>query len=150
MPPPTIRGVLETVLYVADLKRSDRFYSDVLGFERIGREPGRSLFYRAGSSVFLVFEAGATSRPGSSLPPHGAFGSVHTCFLVAREDYEPWKSWLRASGVAIEQEARWRNGASFYFRDPDGNLLEIANHDIWPSGSGRSLERSAAERDPGP
>lgn len=144
MPPPGIRGVLETVLYVTDLERSDRFYRDVLGFERIGREPGRSLFYRAGTSVFLLFEAEATSRPGGTLPPHGARGSIHTCFLVAAEDYEPWKRWLEASGVAIEREARWRGGASFYFRDPDGNLLEIADRDMW-ARCGRPPERG-----PGP
>ncbi len=149
MPRPPIQSVLETVVYVTDLERSDRFYRGILGLERIGREPGHSLFYRAGTSVFLLFEAGATSRPGGSLPPHGALGSIHTCFLVSEEDYEPWKRWLEASGVAIEHEARWRGGASFYFRDPDGNLLEIADRDMWPRQSGPPLDRPGADGDPG-
>ncbi len=33
---PTIEGVVETSLYVTDLARSVKFYSEVLGFEPIG------------------------------------------------------------------------------------------------------------------
>jgi catechol 2,3-dioxygenase-like lactoylglutathione lyase family enzyme len=51
---------------------------------------------------------------------------------VAAEDYEPWKRYLERRGVEILREVRWPRGLSFYFHDPDGNLLEIANADIWP------------------
>ena len=38
---------------------------------------------------------------------------------------------LRA--IPIVTEAAWNEeGRSFYFRDPDNNLLEIANADFWP------------------
>ena len=57
---------------------------------------------------------------------------MHTCFCVAAEDYEPWKRYLERRGVDILREVRWPRGLSFYFHDPDGNLLEIANADIWP------------------
>jgi catechol 2,3-dioxygenase-like lactoylglutathione lyase family enzyme len=57
---------------------------------------------------------------------------VHTCFVVSEEVYEPWKAYLAGRGVEILQEVTWPRGLSFYFRDPDGNLLEIANADIWP------------------
>jgi len=42
--------------------------------------------------------------------------------------YEAWKE-----RVAAEQEVTWKSGVrSFYFRDPAGNLLEIAEGDLWP------------------
>lgn len=132
--PPRLRGVLETVLYFTDEQRAERFYSDVLGFRLLDREPGRSLFYRAGDSVFLLFDAERSGRPVSGkLPPHGARGPIHTCFVVPREAYEPWKTRLRRRGVSLLQEVDWpRGGRSFYFEDPDRNLLEIADRDIWP------------------
>jgi catechol 2,3-dioxygenase-like lactoylglutathione lyase family enzyme len=129
--PPPLEEVLETVLYTRDVERAEAFYSGTLGLRLLSQEPGRSLFYRAGASVLLLFDARRT-REGGALPAHGAAGSVHTCLRVAPAEYERWKAWLLARGVAILQEVAWEQGHSFYFRDPDGNLLEIANEDIWP------------------
>ena len=128
---PRLSGVLETVLYVTDQPRAEAFYGDLLGMRLLDRQPGRSLFYRAGDSVFLLVCADQTET-GGSLPPHGARGPIHTCFLVPPDEYDRWKDHLEARGVEILQEVRWRRGLSFYFHDPDGNLLEIANADIWP------------------
>lgn len=130
-PRPPLQRVLETVLYYTDPDATERFYSDVLGMRLLSREPGRSLFYRAGESVFLLFNAEETLK-GGHLPAHGATGPVHTCFQVDAADYEPWKAYLASRGVPIIQETRWSTGLSFYFRDPAGNVLEIANTDIWP------------------
>ena len=131
-PPPTLSGVLETVLYFDDQDRTEAFYSGLLGMKLIDREAGRSLFYRAGRSVFLLFKAEETSI-SEKLPPHGARGPVHTCFQVPAPEYEAWKDHLAGHGVQMLREIEWSHGVfSFYFHDPDGNLLEIANADIWP------------------
>jgi catechol 2,3-dioxygenase-like lactoylglutathione lyase family enzyme len=130
-PRPPLQRVLETVLYYADAAATEHFYSDVLGMRLLSREPGRSLFYRAGESVFLLFNAAETLK-GTNLPAHGATGPVHTCFQVDAADYEPWKEYLVSRSVPIIQETRWPTGLSFYFHDPAGNVLEIANADIWP------------------
>ncbi len=129
---PPLSGVLETVLYFSDQDRSEAFYSGVLGLRLLDKEPGRSLFYRAGSSVLLLFHPGA-SRAAGRLPAHGAEGAVHVCFRVPRPAYGAWKAHLRAREIGLLEEVRWSNGHSFYFRDPDGNLLEIADADIWPA-----------------
>ena len=128
---PQLEAVLETVLYFSDQDRAETFYSDVLGFRLLDKEPGRSLFYRAGSSVLLLFHPGAT-RSGGKLPAHGASGSIHVCFQAPPDVYEGWKTHLRRNGVDILHEAKWPEALSFYFEDSEGNLLEIANADMWP------------------
>jgi catechol 2,3-dioxygenase-like lactoylglutathione lyase family enzyme len=129
---PQLEGVLETVLYFSDAELTQSFYTDILGMRLIGKDAeGRNLFFRAGRSVFLLFNAEVTEL-GGSLPPHGARGPVHTCFLAPKNEYGRWKEHMVARGVEILQEVRWPRGASFYFRDPDGNLLEIADADFWP------------------
>jgi len=128
---PRLSGVLETVLYFSEQERAEAFYSDVLGLRLLDKEPGRSLFYRAGSSVLLLFHPGAT-RSGGKLPAHGATGSIHVCFRAPPDVYESWKTHLRQNGVDILHEAEWPEARSFYFEDSEGNLLEIANADLWP------------------
>ncbi|HXV77199.1 MAG TPA: VOC family protein [Candidatus Polarisedimenticolaceae bacterium] len=128
---PSLGSVLETVLYYTDQQRALAFYRDLLGMRLLASEPRRSLFFRAGASVFLLFDADETLAAGT-LPAHGARGPVHTCFRVPADDYDRWKRYLPERGVALLHETRWRNGRSFYFHDPDGNLLEIADNDIWP------------------
>ncbi len=127
---PLLQGVLETVLYFTDQDRAERFYADVMGMRLLDREPGRSLFFRAGSSVFLLFRTEESLR-GRTLPPHGATGPFHNRFSWQAGDYDRWKAYLPSRRVPILRETRWPNGLSFYFHDSEGNLLEIANADIW-------------------
>ena len=49
------------------------------------------------------------------------------------DEYERWRERLTAAGVEIVQDSAWGGGGrSFYFKDPAGNLLEIADCDFWP------------------
>lgn len=139
MKAPELTGVLETVLYYTNEDATRRFYAEVMGMRIIGQTPGRQIFFRAGSSVFLLFNAESTRRPGS-LPPHGSAGPGHVCFLVPATSYDQWREHLLSAEVEILQDVDWPVGtsgnnplgSSFYFRDPSGNLLEIANADFWP------------------
>jgi catechol 2,3-dioxygenase-like lactoylglutathione lyase family enzyme len=126
-----LAGILETVVYCTTENEDEtrRFYRDVLGLSPFSE---RSAGHRVGTGVFLLF-----NRDESSVqewpPPHGATGPVHTCFLAAPGDYERWKDELTAKGVEIVDETEWDSGPrSFYFEDPAGNMLEIAEADIWP------------------
>jgi catechol 2,3-dioxygenase-like lactoylglutathione lyase family enzyme len=129
-------GVLETALYVADLDIAERFYAGTLGLERVVRVEGRHVFFRCGRGMLLLFVAGETSKPPGNpampVPPHGATGPGHVCFRVGAEYMTEWRRQLEDKGVAIEADFRWPNGArSVYFRDPDGNSLEIAEPKLW-------------------
>ena len=129
-----LKAVLETVLYYrgGEEARMTFFYRDVLGLEQLA-----DVAFRIGDSLVLLFESEQSSV--QSWPPaHGAVGPGHACFLCEPDDYDGWKSRLKARGVTIIDDITW-NGqvVSFYFNDPAGNVLEIAQGDMWlGSGSG--------------
>jgi len=44
-----------------------------------------------------------------------------------------WEKRLAENEVAVESKVKWeRGGQSIYFRDPDGNLLELVTPGVWP------------------
>lgn len=129
---PQLEGILETVLYCDSSNQDDTrsFYEDVMGFKSLGFR----VSYRVGSSnhVFLLFNADETVTQDDP-PPHGATGRGHVCFTAASNAYEAWKLYLRERDVDRMREITWGNGMrSFYFEDPAGNVLEIAEGDFWP------------------
>ena len=136
LPPAPAPGILEAALYAADLDAVERFYGGVLGLERIVRVGVRHVFYRVGAGVLLIFNPGETRKPPGNpdlpVPPHGAEGPGHFCFAVEGAALEAWRARLEASGVEIEADFHWPNGArSIYFRDPAGNSLEMAEPRLW-------------------
>jgi catechol 2,3-dioxygenase-like lactoylglutathione lyase family enzyme len=128
-----LASVLETVLYYASDQQDEmeRFYENVLGLESLGL--GRwSLAFRLGQGVVLLFDRERSSTQDEP-PPHGASGSIHAAFLAAPGEYEAWKERLAERGVRLIDEIAWDSGVrSCYFNDPAGNLLEIAERDLWP------------------
>lgn len=129
-----LAGILETVVYCTteNEEATRRFYREVLGLRPVREE---SAAHRLGAGVFLLFNADESSVQDSP-PAHGAPGRVHTCFLARPDEYEAWKEWVEAQGVEITEEIEWDSGPrSFYFEDPAGNVLEIAEADMWPRDS---------------
>ncbi len=130
------KAVLETSLYVSELDRAMSFYESVLGFRKIGDGyfgggRGAALQVGMGPSVLLLFRAEIT-RTGGELPAHGTTGAGHVAFRVEPEELDAWRQKLREHGVAIEKKLAFGNHpASIYFRDPDGNSLELAVAHIW-------------------
>jgi catechol 2,3-dioxygenase-like lactoylglutathione lyase family enzyme len=136
------KAVLETSLYVNNVDRAVAFYEQVLGLHRVedgyfagGR--GAALQVGDGPSVVLLFRAEVT-RLGGELPTHGTTGAGHVAFRVEPEELPLWRERLRECGVAIEREfAFGDHPPSIYFRDPDGNSLELAVSQIWKLQSKR-------------
>ncbi len=132
-----IRHLVEAALYAEDLERAESFYRGVLGLPLVDKEPGRHLFFRVGESMLLIFRPEATLQGGGSVPPHGAHGPGHVALGVPADALEGWRERLQAHGIEVEQEQRWpRGGRSLYFRDPDGNSVELITPGCWglPSG----------------
>jgi catechol 2,3-dioxygenase len=150
------------VLMVADLERSARFYTGVLGFRVSDVYPetmmkGRMVFMRCAADhhgVALVGQA-----PGASAQHE----LHHMAFEVATlDEVFAARDWLKANGVRIEFEGRRRAGCqvAVEFRDPDGHWLEIywGLDQVGPDGRVRppeewrecfTLEDAVADAPPG-
>ena len=134
---PSLEGILETVLYVDDLKGAEDFYCRVLALKKIFSVPKRQLVFRCGNGFLLVFNPEHTKHNrvhinGRAIPLHGARGAGHMAFRITKKVLKLWRRRLTEAGVAIESEVAWPSGAtSIYFRDPAGNSLELATPDMW-------------------
>jgi catechol 2,3-dioxygenase-like lactoylglutathione lyase family enzyme len=134
-----IGGIVETALYVANVKRSAEFYRRLFGFGTLLESDRLIALNVAGKNVLLLFAVGSTSEPfvvpGGVIPPHGGSGPDHFAFAISREDTEGWQRRLESEGVPVESIVEWPGGAkSLYFRDPDGNLAELITPDFWDLG----------------
>jgi catechol 2,3-dioxygenase-like lactoylglutathione lyase family enzyme len=132
-----ILAVVETGVYADDLEQAEAFYRGVLGLEVIGKEAGRHVFFRVGSSSVLLIFNPATTLKGDILPAHGASGPGHFALGVRAEDLSAWRRRLADHGVVVEKEVHWpRGGTSLYFRDPAGNAVELLTPGLWglPAG----------------
>ncbi len=135
---PKLNGVLETALYVDDKPRSIRFFKEVMGLEIVRDEERLTAFDAGGASILLIFARGESTHgedtPTGHIPGHDGEGPLHMAFKIAEADYEPWRTHLRAAGVVELSEVTWpAGGRSYYFKDPDGHVLEIATPGLWPN-----------------
>ena len=124
--------ILEAALYAKDLDAAEQFYHGVLGLEIISRVAGRGVSFRCGDAVLLLFDPERTRIPDAGVPPHGAIGDGHMAFAINESEIDSWRRHLQQCGVAIEAEVAWpEGGRSVYFRDPAGNILELAPPALW-------------------
>ena len=119
-----IRQIDYTVLYARDLEAMRRFYGTVMEFPLI-RVLGESwIEYRVGATTLALTVHGP--RFGGAPPAAGDL-SLQLAFRVAPAAVAECAASLAAKGVALiapltDQPFGHR---TIFFRDPDGNVLEI-------------------------
>ena len=126
--------IFETVLYADDLAAAERFYREALGLEVLSRHDVL-VACRCGGGVLLIFDPRKSLGPGRGVPSHGTSGVGHVAFAAKAEDLDRWRDQLRRAAIPIEAEVDWpEGGRSIYFRDPAGNVVELAPPTIWGGG----------------
>jgi catechol 2,3-dioxygenase-like lactoylglutathione lyase family enzyme len=126
--------IFETVLYAEDLAAAEQFYRDAVGLEVIGRGD-LAVVFRCGGGVLLIFDPRKSRVPARDVPSHGSSGVGHIAFAAKPEELNAWRKQLREAGIPIELEMDWEEGGrSIYFRDPAGNVVELAPPTLWGGG----------------
>jgi catechol 2,3-dioxygenase-like lactoylglutathione lyase family enzyme len=124
--------ILETALYVDDLQKAEKFYTDVLGLAINSKHEGRHVFFHCGGGMLLLFNATESVKKSGGVPPHGTSGNGHVAFSIESDTFDTWRAHLQSHNIKIEAEIDWpRGGHSIYVRDPSGNSIEFTTTLTW-------------------
>lgn len=123
----SISQIDHLVLTVKDIKSSVDFYTRVLGMQAIRFGDGRTALH-FGNQKINLHEAGKEFEPKAETPMPG---SADLCLLTNATLTDVIRH-LRTHDIDIIEDSVERTGAtgkilSVYIRDPDQNLIEIAN-----------------------
>lgn len=121
-----LTGLDHIVLCVADVERTLAFYEEALGMQRREERPGKWSLHFGANKISLQDARTAPAIARDTVPGSGNF-----CVLTD-EPIERVAEALRRRGIPIVDGPGERDGAtgkilSIYFRDPDGNLVEVSN-----------------------
>jgi catechol 2,3-dioxygenase-like lactoylglutathione lyase family enzyme len=122
-----VQRIDHVVLTVADVERTIAFYQRVLGMTAVSFGEGRRAL-AFGDQKLNLHQAGREFEPKAHRPTPGA---IDLC-LTTDVPLEEVQAHLSSQSVAIEHGPVAKVGArgalrSIYFRDPDGNLIEVSN-----------------------
>jgi catechol 2,3-dioxygenase-like lactoylglutathione lyase family enzyme len=126
--PISIDRIDHVVITAFDVERSIDFYARVLGMEPITFAGGRrGLAF--GRQKINLHQSGREFDPKALKPTPG---SLDVCFIT-ETPMDDVIAQLKAAGVVIAEGPVPKTGAlgpmsSVYFRDPDGNLIEVSNY----------------------
>lgn len=123
-----IRHLDHLVLTVNDIDQTLRFYTEVLGMDAISFGEGRKAL-RFGHQKINLHQVDKEFEPKAHKPTSG---SADLCFLVDTPIQQIIEE-LAIHQITIEDGPVKRTGAttailSVYIRDPDHNLIELANN----------------------
>ncbi len=124
-----IESIDHLVLTVRDIDASCTFYERVLGMEVITFGAGRKAL-AFGRQKINLHQYRQEFEPKAKVPTPG---SEDLCFITTTPIPEVLEQ-LRAQNIDVLEGPVRRTGAvgpilSVYCRDPDGNLVEIANYE---------------------
>jgi catechol 2,3-dioxygenase-like lactoylglutathione lyase family enzyme len=122
-----VRSLDHLVLTVRDLQATIDFYTRGLGMKEVSFGAGRKAL-AFGTQKINLHEAGREFEPKADKPTPG---SADLCFLTDTPVAQ-YAARLQSLGIPVIEGPVARTGAvgrllSIYVRDPDRNLIEIAN-----------------------
>src|SRR6478609_3532065 len=119
-----IRAIDYTVIFVRDMAAMRRFYEGVLGFPLLRELSPGWIEYRIGGNTLTLAKPSLTAADG---PTPGGSASLQLAFKVPVPDVDRCADELLRQGVNLISPPTDQvfGHRTLFFRDPDGNLLEV-------------------------
>ena len=125
---PTHAGLRHLALNVRELEAMTRFYVDLLGFAVEWQPDPDNIYLSSGIDNLALHRATEVAGQEREARPSPL---DHLGLIVkTADDVDRWAAFLESRGVALDAKPKThRDGArSCYFRDPDGNHVQIIYH----------------------
>ena len=127
---PTHAGLRHLALNVRDIDAMKRFYVDLLGFAVEWEPDPDNIYLSSGLDNLALHHAAEAVDP--ALAEFSTGSPLDHLGLIVRsaDDVDRWATFLEGKGVKLDAKPKThRDGArSCYFRDPDGNRVQIIHH----------------------
>ena len=124
---PSHAGLRHLALNVKDMGAMQKFYVDVLGFSVEWAPDPDNVYLSSGQDNLALHRS-----PEGGHSRSDRIGALDHLGIIVRtpETVDEWAAFLESRGVVLDQTPRThRDGArSCYFRDPDGNRIQIIHH----------------------
>ncbi|UYV38124.1 VOC family protein [Rhodobacteraceae bacterium D3-12] len=122
-----ISAIDYTVIFTRDMEAMRAFYETVMGFSHLRSLSPNWHEYRIGPNTLALAKPGLT--PDDAPLPHGS-AALQLAFRVPTATVDACAEMLDTQGIPVLSPPADRNFGSFthrtlFFRDPDGNVLEI-------------------------
>jgi catechol 2,3-dioxygenase-like lactoylglutathione lyase family enzyme len=119
-----IQAIDYTVIFVRDMTAMRRFYEGVLGFELLRELSPGWIEYRIGDNTLALARPSRTA--GDAPTPPGS-AALQLAFKVSAPDVDRCADELERQGVDLVSPPTDQpfGHRTLFFRDPDGNLLEV-------------------------
>jgi len=129
---PIHAGLRHLALNVRDLEAMKRFYVELLGFAIEWEPDADNIYLSSGIDNLALHRSPSGSAGETAANAPAARSALDHLGLIVRTAgaVDQWAAFLESRGVTIDAAPRThRDGArSCYFRDPDGNHIQIIHH----------------------
>jgi catechol 2,3-dioxygenase-like lactoylglutathione lyase family enzyme len=129
---PRHAGLRHLALNVQRLDEMKTFYVDLLGFAIEWQPDADNIYLSSGIDNLALHRSSSLAAGRAAEAPASNAGALDHLGLIVRsaDDVDRWADYLEGHGVIIDARPKThRDGArSCYFRDPDGNHVQIIHH----------------------